>query len=294
MGSKGKFGLLIAVALLMAVVSIGIVYVIVQKEKDTARKEGIAKGKKEAKEQFEKQKAELLQKKPSTDAREVLVASTSIPPAVEITPDMVYKVEMPDDLFTDAEVISTFEEIEGRVAAHRIPEGDIMIAAKLRSRERYARPSERIPKGKRYLSLPIENSAQSVSAMIRIGDKIDILATLGSGEDAMSRIIIQMALVVDVENGSVTYDRNSEEGEVPPEKASIRPGKGDTITFEVTPYEAELFQALQASRMRYTFVLRNGQDDSFARTSGRKAADLIAGLQPKTKTKPQAQTPVRR
>lgn len=277
MPTKGKFGLLIVLAFIMAGASVLMIHLLIRSEKNKAAQEARAA----ALEEFEKKKIEL-ETEFGKNRVDVVVAATDISAASVIFPEMVKVKSVPQDIVPTG-AFAKVDDVNEKVAMHHITTGDILLPSKIKPRTEITRPSFLVEKGKRYITLPFEPAVQGVAAMIRIGDIVDILATYGDcPKTAVSRIIVQKARVIDVAYGDVktpgatntpAKDQNSA-GEMPEKRLGI----GDTVTFEVTPEDSEMLKALEASGISYKYLLRNYQDNEIVQTPGKRTGDVISGL----------------
>lgn len=272
MAAKGKFGLLIVLALIMAGVSILLINLMISGEKAKAANEARITAMEEARAQFESENAELLKGRV-----EIVVASHHIEPATVLFPEMLQTKLFPADVVPEGAVTKIEDAVE-KVALYPLPTGDILMNSKIKTKSELSRPSFLVEKGMRYITLSLDPAVQGVAAMIRIGDVVDILATYGDDpEMAVSKIIVQKAKVVDVAYGD--KDSGKEDNQpVEPGMPEKRLGIGDTVTFEVSPDDAEMLKALDSSGISYKYLLRNYQDDETVETPGRRTADVISGL----------------
>lgn len=266
MSGKGKFGLLIGLALFMAVVSIVLINLTIGSEKRKAAN----KARSAAWDEFQKQ----APKGPQGDT-EVLVARQDIPAASEILQEMVETKVVPKE-FVPAGAFSKLEDLNERISVHFIPAGDVFMPCKVKPKREISRASFLVEPGKRYITLPLEPAVQGVAAMIRIGDEVDILATYGDNpQRAVSKIIVQRAKVIDVAYGDSKVNLAQPVGE---EDVYKRLGIGDTVTFQVAPEDAEMLKALEASGINYKYLLRNYKDKELVKTDGKRTRDVINGL----------------
>jgi pilus assembly protein CpaB len=103
----------------------------------------------------------------------------------------------------------------------------------------------------------------SVSAMIQPNDRVDILGTFTFPSPAVTGSFETVTLTVlqDVTvlaTGQTTADRASAYG-----RAERAPRGYNTVTFEVTPHEAELLVFAQSVRGKLSLALRNPSDVTY-------------------------------
>ncbi|MFZ5806859.1 MAG: Flp pilus assembly protein CpaB [Verrucomicrobiota bacterium] len=274
MAPKGKFGLLIVLALLMAGVSLILVVAWGKREADKASKKAVQA----ALEQMQKQQAEVAERL-AKERTAVVVANGDIAAASIIFPEMVQTKLFPPEV-VPPNALTNVNDATNRVSMHFIPAGDIIMDCKAKPKSDVSRPSFLVEKGKRYITLSIDPAVQGVAAMIRIGDIVDILATYGdTPQNSISKIIVQKAKVIDVAYGDVKGSNNKDSSSpTEPGMPEKRMGIGDTVTFEVNPDDAEMLKALESSSISYKYLLRNYQDDAIVETPGRRTSDVISGL----------------
>lgn len=280
MGNKGKFILLMVLALVLAGVSLLLVRIIIVRNVNQAQ----ALARQQERAVAEKEFAEKAKTLGEGNMVDVLVARQDIPASSIISPEMVETKKIPQTVLPP-QSLTKFEEVNDLIATQLIPTGDILMAPKLHARNEIGRAAFLVKKGKRYISMGIDPEEQGVAGMLRIGDSIDILATCADPEDknglAVSKIIIQNARVIDVALGETSAALpNKEGGDKKAEGENKRLGIGNTITFEVTPQDAELFKALEASGFKYKFILRNYLDEEIVPTNGKTTEDVVAAILP--------------
>jgi pilus assembly protein CpaB len=201
---------------------------------------------------------------------------------------MVPVKDVPKD-YVPAAALDSYEKVGGRVAAGFIPAGDIIFDSKLRSKEKLSKPSLIVEKGKRLISLPVTDIS-SVANLIKIGDRVDLLATFvvnKAEKDAdnqwvdrqITTTVIQNVRVFDIINGVPTEaPAAGSEGSSNDKAGEGRLGKGSNATFEVTPQEAEKVQALYAKAPSFTMTLRRYDDEESVKTAGVMETELLKGV----------------
>jgi pilus assembly protein CpaB len=255
----------------MGLVAIIMVHLLMKSE----HQKGIQEGRKLAMDEVAKSNVDKGTPSIDNSRVDVLVAREDIVPGAPITSDMVEVKKMPKDILPPA-YFEKFENIDGRMPAHFIPSGDIIMPSKVRTAAEISRAAYLVTPGKRYMSLPITGK-QADAGMLRIGDRVDILATYDAGGVSISKIIIQDIKIIDVEGGDAQATTPTKPNQ-PNDAPHPRLGTGSYITFEVTPEDAELFKALEASSLDYIFILRNINDNKIVDTDGKRTKDVISKI----------------
>lgn len=120
--------------------------------------------------------------------------------------------------------------------------------------------AETINPSLRAVAIPVDAVA-SVSGMIKPNDHVDVLGTFTFPAPTVTGAVETVTLTV-LQDVTVLATGSSMARKAPGERS--RPGAGySTITFEVTPREAELLVFAQTVKGRLTLVLRNPTDVSF-------------------------------
>ena len=275
-GKNKAFNVLIVLAVLMAGVTLLLVFWMIRAESGKAFQKGRTAGLEEASKAAPASTVAAV----DTSRADTLVARQDIPPGTVVLQEMVEVKQIPQDV-RPPNSLAKFEELNGRMTAYFISTGDILLPSKLRTAEEIQRASYLVEQGKRYFSLPINPEMQGVAGMLRIGDRVDILATYDNQGTFISKIIIQNIRVIDVVGGDApAMAAPASNPGVAAENPRPRLGSGSTITFEVTPEDAELFKALETSNLNYSFILRNINDDETVQTQGKTSEDVISAIAP--------------
>lgn len=122
--------------------------------------------------------------------------------------------------------------------------------------------AEMINPAMRAIAVPVD-AVSSLNAMIKPNDHVDVLGTFSfpsaSASDAMETVTLTVLQDVTVlATGQTTADKAARPGR--PERA----GRSyNTVTFEVTPQEAELLVFTQTVKGKLSLALRNPADVSF-------------------------------
>ena len=104
----------------------------------------------------------------------VLVARAEIQPGVELTDEVVGFQEMNVESAPE-DAVTSFEQYEERSLTYPVLAGDIIRQSKLGKKGEFTR-SRQIPEGMRVIAISV-NDTQTVSGMMRPGDRVDVLVT---------------------------------------------------------------------------------------------------------------------
>jgi pilus assembly protein CpaB len=122
--------------------------------------------------------------------------------------------------------------------------------------------AEMINPAMRAVSISVD-AVSSLSAMIKPNDHVDVLGTFsfpsaaaGGTMETVTLTVLQDVTVLAV--GQTTADKAVKTG-----RADLAPRSYNTVTFEVTPPEAELLVFAQSVKGKLSLVLRNPADVSF-------------------------------
>lgn len=160
--------------------------------------------------------------------------------------------------------ISNVEEVIDRPVISNILLDEPVHQGRLAPRGSGAGLAPVIPEGMRALSLKV-NEVVGVSGFVLPGMRVDVLVT-GSPPDDRDRItatILQNILVLSA----------GQEMEADAQGRAMNVG---TVTLLVTPEQAEKL-TLATNRGQVQLVLRNGSDQTIAKTSGAKETELYGG-----------------
>jgi Flp pilus assembly protein CpaB len=190
-----------------------------------------------------------------TNERMVLYATQPVEPGIRISPGFYEKKLTPVDILPDA--YSDKDDITGWVAVRHIEKGDPLTPHNIGK----SMPSmaQRLSPGMRALALPIFNSdVNDTGGFVIDGDKVDLLYTVGGdGGGINTQTILQNISVLYVPGPPTRSDKT--EGVVP----APAPGGGVSVTFEVTPEEAQELVYLSTAKLgKFNMILRSGKDDS--------------------------------
>ncbi|HNX80714.1 MAG TPA: Flp pilus assembly protein CpaB [Candidatus Omnitrophota bacterium] len=106
----------------------------------------------------------------------VLVAKKSIAKGAMVTPDMIDVSIVPKD-YIQPQAVTSADRIAGMMAVMPIEQGDQITLSKLTFPKSSGALSDVTPRGKRAISVQVDNMA-SLSGMIKAGDYVDVIALI--------------------------------------------------------------------------------------------------------------------
>lgn len=270
-GKGGIFNILIILAVLMAVLSIYLVNRMV----NSAREEALANA-----------------KPPEVEMVNVYVTARNIEPGSEMKPELVKVKSVPKE-FTTSETVTSLDQLKDKVAGTFMPADDLIFTSKVKNPDQMSKASLVVEKGKRLVSVPSDFEI-AVSYMVKNGDNVDILATFDVPKvekdvegQWMSREItvtlLQNVKIFDIQFGAASVpSKNASNGSGGPggSEESGRLGKGQTVTFEVSPEEAERLTAAFSKAKKFRLSLRRWDDTAIAKTSSMMETELLRPFLP--------------
>ncbi len=169
-----------------------------------------------------------------------------------------------DSLPTGA--ILTAEELEGQVLSADAPAGQPILRTQLVAYTPQAGLAFVVPDGMRAVTVAVDNIS-GVSDFLKLGDRVDVLATFEAQQQAITRTILQDIEVLGLGAESVRPQAPSAEGEAPaetegqsrsdqPPAAGVRP----SATLAVTPQQAQVL-VLAANKGKLHLALRPKSDN---------------------------------
>lgn len=209
-----------------------------------------------------------------------LVAKRDISPAARLGAELVQAVpwspaNLPKGAFTSP------AELEGRVAAYPLVEGELILEKKLAPKGTVPGLTALLPANKRAMTVKVDE-ASGVAGFLAPDNRVDVLVTVDKGDynkDPISRVLLQNLRVLGT--GQRIENRPGDKPQVVP-----------TVTLEVTPEEGERL-ALAAQAGRISLVLRGQEDGQVVLTQGVNAGSLFGpsgNIQP-AKAEPQPASP---
>ena len=219
----------------------------------------------------------------------VLVAKEAITVGSAFTKFNTEVVSVPED-FVPEGVITSLSDLDGQIALHAIPVGDILMSAKCGSPKALPRASAVIPKGKRLVTIEVEE-AVAAGFTIKNGDFVDLVASVTISEEMLDReempigenlsvTFLQKVEVFDIIHGQSTAVTSQESSNDTPDPDAGRLAKGTTATFLVTPEQAQIIlNATNIADGVYMLLRRYDDEDTFTQPTAllEKISSLIAG-----------------
>ena len=191
-----------------------------------------------------------------------LVAKRDIASATRLGADLISRspwgqVNLPKGAFTSV------AEIEGRVAAYPLVEGELILEKKLVPKGTVAGLTGLLMANKRAMTVKVDE-ASGVAGFLAPENRVDVLVTIDKGQydkNPISRVLLQNLRIL----GTGQRIENH-----PGDKPQIVP----TVTLEVSPEEGERL-ALAAQEGRISLVLRGQDDAQLVLTRGVNAGSLF-------------------
>lgn len=207
----------------------------------------------------------------------VVVTTVNVDPGALLLPTMLRSVNWPADSMP-AGSFPDIKKLEGRVSGTTLFAGEPVLEAKLAPQGATGGLSTAIQKGKRAISLQV-NEIVGVAGYIRPGSLVDVMVNTregGAGDVAISKIILEKVLVL-----AVAQDDKRDQ---------TKPKVVSTVTLEVEPQEAEKID-LARNIGTLSLVLRNPLDSASAVTPGAHRNDVVAQGATRTATPTPAAAP---
>jgi len=210
----------------------------------------------------------------NTHMRPVLFASQPIDPGVRISPSFIDSKQTPEGVLPDAYTDSTKDEfVLGAVATRHIEKGDPFTPRNVG--KTLPVMSTRISPGMRAVSLQVFNAdSNRTGGFVVDGDKVDLLATTSSAAGVMlkAEMIMQNVDVLYVPGPTIRTEKTDGVNPMP------SPGGGVSVTFEVTPEQAQALIALGAlTDVKIYMILRSREDKLETKIKPWSREDYIDG-----------------
>jgi pilus assembly protein CpaB len=177
---------------------------------------------------------------------ELVIAARSAPIGARLGAEDVQMVEWPLDHMV-AGGFSAIDQVVGRGLVAAIVANEPLTATKLAPREAGVGLPSAIPRGQRAISVRV-NEVIGVAGFVGPGARVDVIATLRSGQDSTARVLVANVLVLTVGTRS---DQDA--------TLDIKPGPSTVVTLAVTPEQAQRI-ALAQVEGQLTLTLRNPMD----------------------------------
>ncbi len=203
----------------------------------------------------------------------VVVAALDLPRGVTLKPDMLRVADYPQSALP-AQLFDDPAQLTGRVLLSAVGENEPVTPLRLAGADNAtAGVAAMISPGHRAMAVK-GNKVMGMSGFIRPGDRVDIIATLMTGEqnsEAVTKTVLEDILVLAT---GEEFEPNTD-GD---------PSSVDTYTLEVTPEESE-FLALSANQGTLNFALRSQFDDKTVLTKGANISATLAAYRPVARPK---------
>ncbi|MFY8070680.1 MAG: Flp pilus assembly protein CpaB [Pirellula sp.] len=175
--------------------------------------------------------------------------------------------------FAHKSMPQSLEEVIGRVATVAMYEGEYVMSNKITSVGAKAGLATLIPAGLRAYSITAASSANRVSGLINVGDKVDVLLTKsnpgGGGSDSgVSETLLQNVEVMAVDRIVDSTGANRAGG-----ASDKNESKASTVTLMVTPKQAAVLGLGQKEGV-LSLSLRNPEDQTITMSEEILEADL--------------------
>lgn len=212
----------------------------------------------------------------------VVAASRTLYQGVGITSDDLFVVNVPPDYLPmvkdpksseaqKAEVFASRERVVGQVPRERILANEFIRPERLADGNAGIGLNAVIPRGMRALSVNL-NDSNAVSGFLEPGNYVDVLVTMEDElGDPRTETILQAVFVLGVNSRA-----QNESGE----DAAIRGRQAPSVTFLVTPKQAEDI-AFADEMGDISLTLRNVQDVVYTPLSGASLGTLIDRIKPR-------------
>jgi len=173
----------------------------------------------------------------------------------------------------------SLDDVLGRVATVAMYEGEYVMSNKITSAGAKAGLATLIPAGLRAYSITAASSANRVSGLINVGDRVDVLLTKsatggGLSDSAVSETLLQNVEVMAVDR--IVDNTGPNKGGVAVEKNDSR---ASTVTLMVTPKQAAVLGLGQKEGV-LSLSLRNPEDQSITMSEEISDADLNDATDP--------------
>ena len=195
----------------------------------------------------------------------VIVARVNIPPRTVITKELLEVKPIPRQYILEG-AISKYETAVGKITTTPLIPGEQLLANKLTMRGRELGLSFIIPKNKRAVSVEVDASA-SIAGLIKPGDMVDVLCTLGENIDRTVTILQNVPILA--------IDQQMESSG----EANTKIQRSVIATFALDSQDAEKL-VLAAFKGRLKLLLRPVDDNSITHSWGASTGQLLPYSQP--------------
>ncbi|MCF7817140.1 MAG: Flp pilus assembly protein CpaB [Kiritimatiellales bacterium] len=189
----------------------------------------------------------------------VIVPKRDLPSMTVLTiDDLALRDEFKSAVGKNAFYEDDLDAVLGKRLMFPVRRGDILLWSQVdMPRKITGGLSHVVEKGKRAVSLSIAG-APAVSGLVQPRDKVDIMGTFTFSSPTNSKVVESVTLTL-MQNVSVLATGSQIAGQASASTAGQQSGYS-TVTFEVTPREAELLVFAQQTRGQLYLSLRNPED----------------------------------
>lgn len=258
-----------------AVLGLLAVFLIIQHEKaqELAKQQAIDAEKAEAQKAIDAANAgkQAVVPMTPTNMRNVLYATQPIDAGARLSQAFYESKPTPMDILPDA--FTDKNDVTGFIVARKIEKGDPLTPRNIGKTIPFL--SVRIPPGMREIALPIFNAeVNDTGGYIVDGDRVDLLfITSVDGTATKVETVLQNLAILSVPGSQVKSDKTDGVTPIPP------PGEPLSVTFEVTPEQAEALLFLsQVKNGKFSMILRGRRDNVIAKIKPFEATDYEAGF----------------
>jgi Flp pilus assembly protein CpaB len=206
-----------------------------------------------------------------TNMRNVLYATQPVAAGAKISPAFFEKKQTPTDILPDAYTADS--DIVGFYAIRKIEKGDPLTPRNIGKSLPYM--SQRISPGMRAIALPVYNAEDNnTGGFVVDGDRVDLLYTPVVGDVKIrTQVLMQNLVVLYVPGPQIKTDKT--DGIVP----ISPPGGPISVTFEVTPEQAEALVYFSASKNgQINMILRARRDTSEVKIKPFEGVDYVGNI----------------
>jgi pilus assembly protein CpaB len=196
----------------------------------------------------------------------VVVAAADLGLGTELKADDLKVVNFPQGQAPEG-TFTTVAELVGRGVVSPLVRNEVVIAAKLSSKEEGAGLPPVIPEGMRAVSVRV-NEVIGVAGYVLPGNRVDILATASptdTHQDTTTKVILANVQVL---TAGTRMEQDQEKG---------KPMQVTVVTLLVFPEQAERL-ALASTEGKIQLALRNPLDKGAPETPGIKTATLMGAV----------------
>lgn len=210
----------------------------------------------------------------------VVVAKEDIK-ELEVIDDRKVKIESIPAKFQMPGRFTRVEDLYNTIAATPIKKGEQITAPRVTYPGAQSGLSRQISIGKRAYSLQV-TEAQSVSRLLKPGDRVDILAMIdyaaGKKDKVKIKTVLQDVLILStglfVTNSIPVINMKGDGNETRQMKLNNYTNY-NTVTLELTPFEVQKMVFLVAAGSNISLSLRNNDDKTIERISATRLYDVL-------------------